>query len=78
MRIISVTISNNVSNFRRSNILMRSIPRSRQTRTALICKRASYKYIRFSSCGVYKDKTIAAAQSAIETGENLSISNPDK
>ena len=26
MRIISVTISNNVSNFRRSNILMRSIP----------------------------------------------------
>lgn len=75
MRIISVTISNNVSNFRRSNILMRSIPRSGQTRTALICKRALYK---FPSCGVYKDKAIALTQSAIETGENVSILNPDK
>jgi hypothetical protein len=55
---------------------MRSIPRSGQTRTALICKKASYK---FSSSGVYnKDKAIAPTQSAIETGENLSISNPDK
>ena len=34
--------------------------------------------IEFSSCGVYNEKAIAAAQSAIETGENLSISNPDK
>lgn len=75
MRINSVTISNNRSNFRRSNVLMRSIPRSGQTRTALICKKASYK---FPSCGVYKDKAIAPTQSAIETGENLSISNPDK
>lgn len=75
MRIISVTISNNVSNFRRSNILMRSSTRSGQTRTALICKRASYK---FPSYGVYKDKAIAPTQSTIETGENVSILNPDK
>ena len=54
---------------------MRSIPRSGQTRTALICKRALYK---FPSCGVYKDKAIALTQSAIETGENVSILNPDK
>lgn len=54
---------------------MRSIPRSGQTRTALICKKASYK---FPSCGVYKDKAIAPTQSAIEPGENVSILNPDK
>ena len=79
MRIISVTISNNVSNFRRSNILMRSIPRMKQGRAAFELHNASVSILMSpSSYGVYTDKVIAATQRKNEGTVHCLISNPDK
>ena len=79
MRINSVTISNNRSNFRRSNVLMRSIPRMKQGRAAFELHNASVSMLMSpSSYGVYTDKVIAATQRKNENTVHCLISNPDK